>query len=290
MFQRARLRLTAWYVAFLAVILILFDAGVLSMMSRSLQGNLDDDLQRKAAEASTAILDVGGTTYFQKSEISSDPSWSDVSLYASTSSGTVIQAANPVAHGVLPEHQALAAALNGSSGFTTIGSGRDAFVVYSQPVYRKDLSSVTGPDVIGVVQVARSSRDVADAVTRLETLVIGATVLALMLAFAAGLWLADKALSPIRASLQRQRQFVSDASHELRTPVTVIHTAAESILRQKNGGCGPSVEAPGPRHPGRDRAAREAGGVTSGCWPGPTGGGDRRRARRRHRPLPGRGR
>jgi signal transduction histidine kinase len=235
MLQIARLRLTAWYVAFLAVILILFDAGVLSVMSRSLEANLDDDLQHKAAEASTAMLDVGGTTYFDKGEISSDPSWSDVSLYASTSSGTVIQAANPVAQGILPDKGAVTAALGGSAGFTTHGRGRDAFVIYSQPIYRQNAAAANTSDVIGVVQVARSSRSVADTLTGLEGLVIGATALALIVAFGAGLWLAAKALSPIRISLLKQKQFVADASHELRTPVTVIQTAAEAILRQKEG-------------------------------------------------------
>jgi signal transduction histidine kinase len=234
MFKIARLRLTAWYVAFLAIILILFDAGVLSMMSRSLEANLDDDLQHKAAQASSAMLDVSGTAYFDRAEISTDPSWSEVSLYASTSSGTVVQSANPATNGILPDRSALAAALNGSAGFTTSGQGRNAFVIYSQPVYRQQ-ANTPNPDVIGVVQVARSSRSVADTLTGLETLVIGATALALIVAFGAGLWLADKALSPIRVNLVKQKQFVADASHELRTPVTVIQTAAEAILRQKEG-------------------------------------------------------
>jgi signal transduction histidine kinase len=70
--------------------------------------------------------------------------------------------------------------------------------------------------------------------TGLITLLLAASALALMLAFFAGLWLAGRTLRPIRESLLQQKQFVSDASHELRTPVTVIRTAAEAILRQKN--------------------------------------------------------
>jgi signal transduction histidine kinase len=69
--------------------------------------------------------------------------------------------------------------------------------------------------------------------TGLISLLLAASVLALMLAFFAGLWLAGRTLRPIRDSLQQQKQFVSDASHELRTPVTVIRTAAEAILRQR---------------------------------------------------------
>ncbi|MEA2645025.1 MAG: hypothetical protein QOE92_108 [Chloroflexota bacterium] len=235
MFERARVRVAAWYIAVLAVVLMLFDAGVLTLMSQTLQDRLNSDLQAKASQASSAILDVAGTTYFEKGAISSDPDWADVSLYASTSSGTVIQAANPVAHGILPQREALTNALKGNGIFTTVGSGRDAFLVYSQPVYRKDIASVSGTDVIGVVQVARSMRTYNDTMAGLVSLVLGATGLALVVTFFALLWLAGKSLDPIRASLLRQKAFVSDASHELRTPVTVIRTAAESILRQKEG-------------------------------------------------------
>src|ERR1700737_772732 len=96
MFERARLRLTAWYVSLLAVILILFDVGVLSIMDRTLQADLADDLQHKAAQASAAIVEVGGSTYFDKNQLANDPGWADVSLFASPSTGRVIQSANRV--------------------------------------------------------------------------------------------------------------------------------------------------------------------------------------------------
>src|ERR1700736_1863052 len=106
MFERARLGLTAWYVSLLAVILVLFDVGVLSIMDRSLQADLADDLQHKAAQASAAIIDLGGSTYFDRNQLANDPGWADVSLFGSTSSGTVIQSANPVAATALPHRHA----------------------------------------------------------------------------------------------------------------------------------------------------------------------------------------
>ncbi len=45
--------------------------------------------------------------------------------------------------------------------------------------------------------------------------------------------LAKKTLSPIRDILQRQKQFVSDASHELLTPLTIISNEIEVALRQQ---------------------------------------------------------
>ncbi|WP_171686492.1 sensor histidine kinase [Paenibacillus planticolens] len=47
----------------------------------------------------------------------------------------------------------------------------------------------------------------------------------------AGLYLAGRSLVPIRRSWNKQQQFVADASHELRTPTSVIHTRAELLFR-----------------------------------------------------------
>nr|WP_285855140.1 HAMP domain-containing sensor histidine kinase [Paenibacillus cellulositrophicus] len=46
-----------------------------------------------------------------------------------------------------------------------------------------------------------------------------------------GLYLANQALRPIRRSWEQQQQFVADASHELRLPISVIHANAEYVFR-----------------------------------------------------------
>ncbi|MET3545683.1 signal transduction histidine kinase [Paenibacillus favisporus] len=46
-----------------------------------------------------------------------------------------------------------------------------------------------------------------------------------------GLYLANQALRPIRRSWEKQQQFVADASHELRLPISVIHANAEYVFR-----------------------------------------------------------
>jgi signal transduction histidine kinase len=229
LFDRARLRLAAWYVVFLGVILLVLDVGVFSIMGSALESRLDDDLQRKAAQAAAAIVYVSGASGIDRNDLASDPSWNDVSLYATTASGSVLTGLAPYVS-VLPDRRALGDGLAGRAGFTTVVRSGEPFLIYTLPAYR----TVGGAARVGaVVQVARSRRSLLEATTSLVTLLLGATLVALLLAFVAGLWLAGKALEPIRVNLLNQKDFVSDASHELRTPLTVIRAAAESILRPK---------------------------------------------------------
>jgi signal transduction histidine kinase len=53
----------------------------------------------------------------------------------------------------------------------------------------------------------------------------------LVLAAVGGTWVGQRAVRPLSSALQLQRRFVADASHELRTPVTLLSTRAQLIRR-----------------------------------------------------------
>ena len=62
------------------------------------------------------------------------------------------------------------------------------------------------------------------------TLIFGGV--ALVVFFYLSRFLAKKIVAPLEASYQKQRQFISDAGHELKTPVSVVSANAELLSRQ----------------------------------------------------------
>lgn len=64
------------------------------------------------------------------------------------------------------------------------------------------------------------------------TLLILVDILSLLLVYIIARYLSSKALKPIETSWNNQVKFVQDASHELRTPVAIIQSKLESLLKQ----------------------------------------------------------
>ena len=62
------------------------------------------------------------------------------------------------------------------------------------------------------------------------TLIIGSV--ALVLLFFLSVFLARKIVNPLEESYQKQKQFISDAGHELKTPVSVVSANAELLSRE----------------------------------------------------------
>lgn len=74
--------------------------------------------------------------------------------------------------------------------------------------------------------------DKSDQEERMHQLIIHLLLVGLvcsLLSFFASFFLAKHAIKPIQTSLEQQNNFVSDASHELRTPITIIQTNLDII-------------------------------------------------------------
>ena len=111
----------------------------------------------------------------------------------------------------------------------TVMIGRTEFRVVTTPI--RHPQDPTG-DVLGYVQVA-GRLDVRDA--QRQNL-FGSLVLVALLslggALVVALLIARRALAPIAAAAARERALVASASHELRTPASVILSSAEILERE----------------------------------------------------------
>jgi signal transduction histidine kinase len=129
-----------------------------------------------------------------------------------------------------PDPEGFAAAQSGQTTIretTYLGS---PVRVLSVPV--TTVGGGTGTAAAGVIQVVGDRTAELRTLGILLTVLLVGGVLALAAATAIGYLYATRALVPIRASLQRQREFAADTSHELRTPLAVIRAAVARARQQ----------------------------------------------------------
>jgi len=219
-----RAKLTIWYTAALLVVLSLFGAYVLWQQGRVGMRRVDRDLEILSATlanvAREELTEVG-----------------DARAAAEEARDTVATPGRPLA--ILDAHGGVLAAswagltlpaplpsADGGPRVWTAETAAGAWRVHVQP------QTLDGTTL--VVLVASPLRDVRrEQHEAQEAMLIGIPIV-LLLAAGGGMYLAAVGLRPITEALRIQRQFTADASHELRTPVSVVRAAAEVALSREH--------------------------------------------------------
>lgn len=220
MIDRIRRDLTIVYVTILALILVLFSVVVIAGFRGQTLSREDVLLTRQAEELVSKIAD---------GEYVNDPAMNASDEYGfavlTSDGGVSLRDSTAPALG-LPNNEAGAeAAEQGETVLVTV-EGPDGGSVRVAAI--PEVRAGTGTSV---VQVGRSMRSIREPVDRLVFVLIPIGLASLALAGIGGSFMSRRAMRPVRESFERQRAFIADASHELKTPLSLVKIDGEVLLR-----------------------------------------------------------
>ena len=217
-----RRRLTAVAVLVLAVVLVVAGVVLVGVQRRQLEDRVDDRLRARADEVQV-LLDQG----FTPPLVIDEDEQEDRAAQVVTREGQIVAAtvnvstADPIAD--MP-------AGGDDERFRTV----DKLVIDDDPFRVLSRRTDFGPTG-SAIHVAETVDVVDESVnTLVRSLAFAVPAVLLMLAWLTW-WLTGRAVRPVEEAAIRQARFVSDASHELRSPLTRLRTRLEVDLAHSDG-------------------------------------------------------
>src|ERR671916_2608587 len=248
MFEHIRRRLTLGYVGIFALILAVIGVVAVASFARQAASQQDELLEQKAQGTSDWVRGPALRRYQEgwepregpggreldgpvgPIESSTDPDIGVVALVPpedANDEGEVLSSSPTSSSFGLPfEGLARRAAQEGETIIETVdGPEGEALRVVSVP-----MTGFLG-DEVAVVQATQSRWVVREAVGSLMLILVPVGLAGLLLSGVGGLYMSRRAMQPVKDSFQRQRTFIADASHELKTPLALVRINADVMKR-----------------------------------------------------------
>lgn len=224
-FLSLRWQLLLFYLSAIALIIGVFAAGVYGFFTRSLYQQLDLKLQTLAQSAAPSWSDVAQQGKDYLATVDEVP-WRDIfnrdqqSLEWFDAEGRLIGKKGKIALVFPPK-----------PGSLTVRQQRelDNIRTFTISVYEDGYTPQT-PALRGYIRASQSTASVQIAQKQLLWGLGMGGILAIGLAGVGGLGLTKIALAPVERNFWHLKQFTADASHELRSPLTVIKTSVDVML------------------------------------------------------------
>lgn len=211
MFNSVKMKLTIMNLAVVGIIMLIFFTGIYILMKQNITRQSEQLLRSAAIEARNREQPPGAAR---------ERHWGNWFYVKYDSVGNVIGKTKelPVSDHELETLLGEAVKQGGGKGFIKLGAGSFRYL-WSFP-----------PGLKEAYIVFQNAQPEEETLKRLGTILIFIFLAGMAVVLLCSLFLAEKALIPIKKSWERQRNFVADASHELRSPLAVMQTNLELVM------------------------------------------------------------
>jgi two-component system, OmpR family, sensor histidine kinase CiaH len=241
MFQTAGRRLFLWNVAVLTIILIFFGGLAYFAFDQQIYADANNQLESQDRLISQSLVaDSGNLTQLAFAGVASASPFGPPPLrtVVADAQGRVNLSSECLSQTIYPTPQncsftdAMLPTSQAAMREVATSGGVDVRTATFRGVpYRTRTFVFACCGVQYIIQTSRPAQGEEEALHAVKLVLILAGAFGVLLAGLASMFLANRALVPIRQAFARQRQFTADASHELRTPLALIRANAEMLER-----------------------------------------------------------